>query len=149
MLDYAPLLIPLIVGMAAQVVKLAVDKIKGNLNLKNMWLSYGGLPSAHTAFAVSATTMAGATQGWYSPLFAVALTFTLIIMRDAVTFRNYLGHQGKLLNQLMERLPPEERKTIPHFQERVGHTIGEVAAGAVFGIILTLALDAVGVRLFA
>lgn len=141
------LIIPLIVAVLAQVVKLSVDKIKGNLNLKNIWLSYGGMPSAHTSFAVAAATMAGLTDGFSSPLFAVAVAFTLIIMRDAVTFRNYLGKQGRLLNHLMERLLPGEQKTLPHFPERVGHTIGEVFAGAAFGILLTLLLNSLWWRL--
>jgi len=137
---YAPLLIPLIVAVVAQIIKLTIDKIKGNLNLKSIWLSYGGMPSAHTAFAVSVTTVAGIWSGWNSPLFAVATVFTLIIMRDAMTFRNFIGEQGKLLNVLIDRLPPEERKKLPHFMERVGHAPLEVLAGALFGITLTLLL---------
>ncbi len=136
-----PLVIPLMVAVAAQVVKLSVDKIRGNLNLKNIWLSYGGMPSAHTAFAASACTMAGRWEGWDSPLFAVSVVFTLIIMRDAVTFRNYLGQQGKLFNALLQQLPHANRPALPRFLERVGHTPGEVLAGAIFGFLLTLALD--------
>lgn len=137
----SPLAIPIIVAVSAQVVKLSVDKVRGNLNLKNIWLSYGGMPSAHTAFAVSACTIAGLETGWDSPLFAVSVVFTLIIMRDAVTFRNYMGNQGKLFNTLVEKLPASDRPSLPHFMERVGHTVGEVAAGVVFGAALTLLLN--------
>ncbi len=142
------LLIPLIVALLAQVVKLSVDKIRGNLNFQNIWLSYGGMPSAHTAFAVSAATTVGLTVGWQSPLFMVTTVVTLIIMRDAVTFRNFLGKQGQLLNALVARLPAEQPAR-PRFPERIGHSLGEVLAGTVFGIILTLALHAAGVYLFA
>lgn len=140
-MPYAPLIIPLIVAVAAQIVKLSVDKIKGNLNLRSIWLSYGGMPSAHTAFAVSATTMAGLTEGWDSSLFAVAAVFTLIIMRDAVTFRNLMGEQGKLFNLLVADLPQERQRELPRFQERVGHTFGEVIAGVLFGVAVTLLLN--------
>lgn len=139
-MDYAPLAIPLIVAVLAQVVKLSVDKIKGNLNLSNIWFSYGGMPSAHTAFAVSATTVAGLAAGWGSALFAVAAVFTLIIMRDAVTFRNFMGKQGRLFNALIEKLPAADRSTLPRFRERVGHTIPEVMTGAIFGVAGTLLL---------
>lgn len=140
-MPYAALVIPIIVAILAQVVKLSIDKIKGNLNLKNVWLSYGGMPSAHTAFAVSATTVAGLWDGWDSPLFAVAAVFTLIIMRDAVTFRNFMGEQGKLFNHLIERLPRDERHALPRFMERVGHTPLEVFTGAVFGFGITWLLS--------
>lgn len=140
-MPYAALAIPIIVAVLAQVVKLSIDKIKGNLNLKSIWLSYGGMPSAHTAFAVSVTTIAGMWDGWDSPLFAVAAVFTLIIMRDAMTFRNFMGEQGKLLNHLIERLPPDERQKLPHFMERVGHSPLEVLAGAVFGFVVTWLLS--------
>ena len=146
-MNYSPLIIPLIVVLAAQIVKLSIDRIKGNLNLRNLWLSYGGMPSAHTAFASSAATVAGLTAGWQSPLFAVATVFTLLIMRDAVTFRNYLGQQGKLLNALIEKLPATDRPSLPPFMERVGHSIGEVLGGAVFGVALTLVLDQLWLRL--
>ena len=140
-MGYTPLVIPLIVAVLAQMVKLSVDKIKGNLNLRNIWLSYGGMPSAHTAFAVSAATIAGLWEGWDSPLFTACVVFTLIIMRDAITFRNYMGQQGRLFNALIEKLPPAERPGLPRFMERVGHTVGEVATGAMFGIAVTLLLD--------
>lgn len=139
-MSYAPLCIPLVVAVAAQIVKLSIDTIKGNMNLKSIWLSYGGMPSAHTAFAVSATVVAGIWAGWNSPLFAVATVFTLIIMRDAMTFRNFMGEQGKLLNELIARLPAGEQKKLPHFMERIGHAPQEVLAGALFGIALTLLL---------
>lgn len=139
-MSYAPLLIPLVVALSAQIVKLSIDKIKGNLNFKSIWLSYGGLPSAHTAFAVSATTVAGLWEGWDSPLFAVTVVFTLIIMRDAMTFRNFMGEQGKLLNELIARLPAEEQQKLPRFMERVGHSPLEVMVGALFGAALTFIL---------
>lgn len=140
-MQYSSLIIPLVVAALAQVVKLSVDKVRGNLNLKNIWLSYGGMPSAHTAFAVSVATIAGLYEGWDSPLFAVAAVFTLIIMRDAVTFRNYMGQQGRLFNALIEKLPPTDRPGLPHFMERVGHTVGEVVSGVIFGVVLTLLLN--------
>ncbi|MDD5109877.1 MAG: divergent PAP2 family protein [Patescibacteria group bacterium] len=140
-MPYAALAIPIIVAIFAQVVKLSIDKIKGNLNLKSIWLSYGGMPSAHTAFAVSVTTVAGLWDGWDSPLFAVAAVFTLIIMRDAMTFRNFIGEQGKLLNHVIGRLPLGDQRKLPHFMERVGHAPQEVLAGAAFGFIITWLLS--------
>lgn len=132
-MQYQYIIIPLIVAVLTQIIKLSIDKIKGNLNLKNIFLSYGGMPSAHTALAVSITTLAGITEGVDSLSFSIAFIFTMIIMRDAVTFRNILGNQGRLLNQLIHKMPDKEQKKLPHFMERVGHSISEVVAGAIWG----------------
>ena len=137
---YRTLLIPLIVAVLAQVVKLGIDRVRGNLNVKNLWLSYGGMPSAHSAFAVSAATSAGLADGWTSPLFAVAVVVSLIIMRDAMTFRNFMGHQARLLNRLALLLPDEQRDEIPRLHEQIGHTPAQVLVGAVFGVLATLLL---------
>ena len=109
-MPYAPILIPIIVAVLTQMIKLSIDKIRGNLNIKNIFISYGGMPSAHTALAVSATTLAGIIEGFDSTIFALGCIFTLIIMRDAVTFRNILGKQGKLLNEMVISLPKNEQK---------------------------------------
>jgi len=58
------------------------------------------MPSAHTAFVVSVTTLVGLRVGFDDPLFAVALVFTVLIMRDAVAFRGLLGKEAKIFNQL-------------------------------------------------
>ncbi len=137
---FRTLLIPLIVAVLAQVVKLGIDRVRGNLNVKNLWLSYGGMPSAHSAFAVSAATSAGLADGWTSPLFAVATAFSLIIMRDAMTFRNFMGHQARLLNRLATQLPNDQRGEIPRLHEQIGHSPAQVLAGAVFGVLSTLLL---------
>lgn len=140
-MTYELIVIPLIVLVLTQIIKLSIDKIKGNLNLKNIFMSYGGMPSAHTALAVSVVTIVGIYEGLDSPLFAVAAVFTLIIMRDAVTFRHILGQQGKLFNYLVHKLPLPDQKKMPHFMERVGHSVNEVAVGAIWGAVATWILD--------
>lgn len=130
-------LVPLLITALTQILKLSIDKIHGNVNLKNIWISYGGMPSAHTAFAVSVTTLIGIQEGTTSPLFAVAFIFTILIMRDAISFRNIIGMQGKTLNTLMKTLSNNEQKKLPHFSERLGHSVTEVVVGALFGVAMT------------
>ena len=129
------------VVILTQIVKLSIDKIKGNLNVRNIFMSYGGMPSAHTALAVSMVTMLGIYEGTRSGIFALGLIFTLIIVRDAITFRTLLGKQGKLLNHLIEHMPKKEKESMPHFMERIGHSPFEVFVGALWGFLLTLILD--------
>lgn len=138
-MDYSYIIIPITVAISSQVVKLLTDGIRGNFNLKNVFHTYGGFPSSHTAFVVSLTTLIGLNFGASTPIFAIALVFTLVIMRDAVSFRGFLGRQGKLFNQVIDSLPKE--KNIPRFQERIGHSLSEVIGGAIYGIVLTYLLN--------
>jgi hypothetical protein len=133
-------IIPLIVLLATQLIKLATDGVKGNLDLRHIWISYGGMPSAHTAFAVSITTLVGIRLGVGNAIFAVALIFTLLIMRDAVTYRAMLGQQGQVINRLTRNLASTPND-IPQLPERLGHSVPEVLVGAIVGFCLTFLLS--------
>lgn len=140
-MDYSYIIIPIIVLITSQVLKLATDGIKGNFDLKNLFISYGGMPSAHTAFSISITTLVGLRIGFDAPIFGMALVFTLLIMRDAVAFRNFLGQQAKVCNGLIDKLPNSEKNSIPRLRERMGHSLMEVSGGAIWGIALTYLLN--------
>ncbi|MFA6410339.1 MAG: divergent PAP2 family protein [Candidatus Buchananbacteria bacterium] len=140
-MDLSYIIIPVIVLITSQTLKLLTDGIKGNFDLKSMFISYGGMPSSHTAFTVSITTLLAVRQGLDSPIFALALIFTLLTIRDAVGFRNVLGKQAQALNRLINRLPETEKKDLSSFREQMGHSILEVIAGAFWGIILTYFLS--------
>jgi len=157
-MDYSYIIIPIIVLITSQVLKLLTDGIKGNFDLRNLFISYGGMPSAHTAFAVSITTLVGLRIGFDAPIFGIALVFTLLIMRDATVFRNLLGRQAKVFNRFIATLPATEKKSakggsalptgqagsggdIPLFRERMGHSYLEVTGGVIWGIGLTYFLN--------
>lgn len=140
-MDYSYIIIPVIVGITSQVLKLLTDSIKGNFDFKNLFSSYGGMPSSHTAFSVSITALVGLRIGFDAPIFAMALVFTLLIMRDAVSFRGFLGKQAAVCNRLIETLPATDKNKIPRFRERMGHSFLEVIGGAIWGIGLTYFLN--------
>lgn len=140
-MDYSYIIIPIIVLITSQALKLATDGIKGNFDLKNIFMTYGGMPSTHTALAVSLTTLVGLRIGFDAPIFAIALVFTLIIMRDAITFRSFLGKQARIFNRIVDHLPESEKNNIPRLRERMGHSVLEVTAGAVWGIAITYFLN--------
>ena len=105
------------------------------------FLDAGGMPSAHTATVTALSTAVGLTQGFSSPLFAITIVFTVIIMFDAAGFRRSVGRQASLLNTIMDdiyvgRKVPEER-----VRELLGHTPVEVIAGGVIGIGMGLLLN--------
>lgn len=137
-MDYSYIIIPIIVAISSQVMKLLTDGIKGNFDFKNMFSAYGGFPSSHTAFVVSLTTLIGLNFGASAPIFAISLVFTLVVMRDAVAFRGLLGKQAVLLNQLSAQL--SNKSKVPRFKERMGHSAFEVFGGVVYGVVLTYLL---------
>lgn len=140
-MDFSYIIIPLIVLITSQALKLLTDGIKGNFDLRNMLISYGGMPSSHTSFSVSIATLVGVRQGFDSPLFAVALVFTLLVMRDATSFRNLLGRQAHVFNKYIDSLPEKDKKGLKKFRERMGHTYLEVLGGLIWGVILTYYLS--------
>lgn len=129
-------IVPILTAIGTQVLKLSVDHIKGNLDLKHMWDSYGGMPSSHAAFVACLTTMVGYSAGFWSAAFAIALVFTIITIRDAFGFRYEIGVHGKILNRLVSELPPGEAKTYPRLSERWGHTPAEIVVGSAIGILV-------------
>lgn len=132
------LLIPLAVLIISQVTKVVLDSGKKGFLWSHLD-SYGGMPSSHTALFISLTLTIGFHEGFTSPIFALALFTSAAFIRDAFGIRWSLGFHGKVLNHLIRTLPEEERKRFPkHLEERWGHTQGEVLAGAVLGVLLTV-----------
>ena len=128
--------IAIITWFIVQCIKVITDLIKNKkLNVKRLWGS-GGMPSAHSALMTSLTTTVGITEGVESPVFALAIITSLVVMYDAAGVRRAAGKQAKVLNQIIE----SEGKNI-NIQEKLiellGHTPVEVLAGAVLGIILS------------
>lgn len=134
------ILIPLLAGLATQVVKFLIQAARGNLRWSTLG-EYGGMPSAHTAFVVSLTTVIWLRQGWDSSAFAIAVIFSLLVIRDAIGFRQFLGQHGRILNMLIKELPDEEEKKFPlSLAERLGHTPWQAFVGGVIGFVMAMAL---------
>ena len=105
--------------------------------------SYGGMPSGHSAFVVSLATAIGMDQGFDSPLFAIVVVFAMIIIRDAVGLRMYLGRHGRAINRLIRTLPDEELSKFPVLREKLGHTYAEATIGGLLGIVTAFILYSV------
>ena len=133
------LLIPLLAGFGAQVMKI----LRYARTSKDVWkylFSYGGMPSSHTAFVTSLTTIIYLSEGFRSPLFVLSLIYAFLTIRDAVGIRQTLGRHSFIINRLRNLLPAEERINIPPLEERTGHTPIEAAMGAFWGIGASLIL---------
>lgn len=137
--NYSLFLIPLIVAITCQAIKLATNSIKGDFNLKHFF-DYGGMPSSHAAIVTSLALIIYIEDGSGSSAFALALILAILIIRDAVGIRRRIGNQAKVINQLVAKLPSDEQKKYNHLLETVGHTVPEIAVGILYGITVTLFL---------
>ena len=97
-------------------------------------VSTGGMPSAHSAAVTAAATAIGFTEGWDSPLFAVAFVVATITMFDASTLRLNAGRQAQLLNRIAKELFQNHRLAPEPLKELLGHTRAEVFMGMLTGI---------------
>lgn len=101
-----------------------------------LW-SYGGMPSMHTAIAISLCLIIYLKEGITTPL-AVSLVFAFIIIIDALLLRRLVGQQSLALNKLISQLPDVQEYQFPIFETKIGHTVKEVLSGALIGIIVAL-----------
>ena len=136
---YQILLWPLVAGLIAQLIKFLISSNRLAWKFNNL-LAYSGMPSGHTAITVALATITGLELGASSPLFAVCLILCILVIRDAVGIRRYLGQHGKTLNILVKDLS-EDRMLDEHYPrllESIGHTPAQVMAGGVIGFIVSL-----------
>ncbi len=135
---YQIIVLPILAGLLAQFIKMFIGQNKLKLSLKNL-SAYSGMPSGHSAIVSSLTATVGLTQGFDSPMFAISAVLALIVMRDALGIRRYLGEHGRILNKLVKDLDEDKMldEKYPRLLEKIGHTPYQVLAGALLGISIS------------
>lgn len=136
---YSILLFPILSGIITQIIKFFIKSNKQKFNFNNL-LAYSGMPSGHTAMVVSLSTILGFKIGFDSPIFAISVIFAVIVIRDALGIRRYLGEHGRALNILIKDLEEDNflDKKYPHQLEKIGHTPIQVIVGAIIGLTISL-----------
>ena len=95
----------------------------------------GGMPSSHSALITGATSGIGFELGFDSPVFALAIAISLIVMYDASGVRKAAGIQAAEINNLSKKLDPNSQLSL---KETLGHTKFEVIVGSLLGPLITL-----------
>lgn len=141
-MEFPLFLIPIIVGLSTQLLKRFLNKRwLSNITVQGVPMPrYGGMPSAHTAFALSLLTTVGLADGVNSSTFAMATAGTIFILDDALRMRIFLGRHGAALRKLIEKLPEDQRKGFPYLETRLGHKPTEVVVGAIIGVVVSAIL---------
>jgi hypothetical protein len=99
----------------------------------------GGMPSSHSALAVSIATAVGITDGTNSSIFVLALFFALVVIRDAMGVRRSSGVQARTLNQLGKELTNRFGMIFHPVKEVQGHSPAQVVVGSLLGFFIALA----------
>ena len=136
--EYKYIIVPFFVWFGIQLFKFIYDLVKSKkFNFKRL-MQAGGMPSSHSGVVISLTTMIGKNVGINSPLFAVALIFSFIVMYDAAGVRSAAGKQAKLLNKIVETPGLTSLQVSERLVEALGHTPVQVIVGAAIGVIVGL-----------
>lgn len=114
------------------ILTLIIDR---RLNLYRM-VGSGGMPSSHSSLVMGLSTAIGLYVGWDTPLYAIALVTSLVVMYDASGVRRAVGIQAAILNQIIEDAYQHKPFSQDKLKELVGHTPYEVFAGAILGIVV-------------
>jgi|TARA_B100001964_G_scaffold223674_2_gene269807 hypothetical protein len=132
----------LLAGSVSQLVKIFIFKFKYHRNKKksknnnplefdfNDWIVTGGMPSAHSALVGSLATIIWLNEG-FSSLFFVVITFSLIVLRDAIGVRRSVGEEGKMIENIIKY----ENIKVDKFNYSLGHNPKEVLVGLLIGLI--------------
>ena len=130
--------IPVLLWFGIQLFKLIYDLVTTKkFNFKRI-MGAGGMPSSHSAVVVGLATLIGKYEGINTPIFAIALIFSFVVMYDAAGVRRAAGKQAKLLNQLVETPGLSGIQVSEKLVEVLGHTPIQVIVGAAIGVIVGL-----------
>jgi acid phosphatase family membrane protein YuiD len=127
-------------GFAAQALKPFVDALQKRGFNALRFLDTGGMPSSHTAVVTTLTAGVAYYQGVSSPLFGISLIMSLYFIFEATGLRQEVGHQARVLNEVVERLKGKGSHHVEPevLRELIGHTWIEVFAGLGLGFIVAL-----------
>ena len=106
---YKYIIVPIVTLIVCQLIKFIIESLTAKkLVWGRLFNGSGGMPSSHTSFSMSLTAMIGINLGIDSPMFAVAMIFSLITAYDAMGLRFETGKQAAAINKLLDEVFEEE-----------------------------------------
>ena len=127
----------------AQCIKMLLAYLKTRRVRLHYLVSTGGMPSAHSATVSGLATSLGITEGFASPIFAIAAVYAIITMFDASTVRRATGQQAAVLNEIIRELFTQHRLKQERLKELLGHTRIEVLMEMFTGIAFSAAATSI------
>jgi acid phosphatase family membrane protein YuiD len=131
-------IVAILSGLAAQALKVLLELVLRRRWRPHLFFRNGGMPSSHTASVVTLAVLVGHEAGPHAPIFSLVLVFAAYVVFEATGLRQEVGHQARLLNDLVENLRHRHPVGQQHLREFVGHTWAEVAGGVACGVAFAL-----------
>lgn len=132
--------------LVAQFIKAIINLFRyRSRSLKEVLVTFlwktGGMPSSHSALAVSIATATAIafTEGVNTSIFILAFFFALVVIRDAMGVRRSSGIQARTLNQVGKELNSRFGIAFRPVKEVHGHSPAQVVVGALLGFFMALA----------
>ncbi|KKP81671.1 MAG: hypothetical protein UR82_C0054G0001, partial [Candidatus Moranbacteria bacterium GW2011_GWF1_35_5] len=105
--QYNIFIIPFAVLALTRVLKFVIFYFRHNRDLaytRKHAMSYGHMPSVHTALMVSMVTSIGHYEGINSGVFALAVIMAIVVVDDATRLRVYMGTHSEYINFIKNKL---------------------------------------------
>jgi uncharacterized protein len=136
--DNKILIVAVIADLVAQGIKPLIHYGEYHEWKWHLVFSNGGFPSSHSAAVTALTAMVGFIEGFASPLFAICMIFSGVVVFDASGVRQEVGKHARTLNAFFEEFKLWNRFDYKQFTELVGHTLFEVLGGMALGLLIAL-----------
>lgn len=120
----------------AQLVKPFVALVRGRRWSVGRMFYTGGMPSSHSSLVTTLTLCVAQVEGSSSPLFTISLLFSLYFVFEATGLRQEVGHQARVLNDMLDQYSKTHQVDRARLRELVGHTWGEVFGGILTGVLV-------------
>ncbi len=131
-----PLIAALVANFLAQILKFVLGYIKNRRWDWVLLLRTGGMPSSHSAMVAGVAHSLGLTQGFGSPIFALAFVLAVVVIYDATGIRRQAGKHAHLINEMIMELASGHPLRQEQLREALGHTPLEALAGTLLGILI-------------
>lgn len=136
-------LIPFVVALLAQWLKLIIDFTRGHgLHIKSLFVSWW-MPSAHSTLTSSLLVVVLVMEGWLTELSMITAAFAWLVWYDAANVRYQSWKHAKYINSLRSEMFVMMSWDVSHWEEfllkeRLWHTPLEVIVGILFGASASL-----------
>lgn len=94
----------------------------------------GGMPSSHSALVTAAAHAIGLYAGFDSPLYALSVVVTMIVVYDATGIRRQAGRHAEMINAMMRDLMEGHPLQEQQLREVLGHTPLQAFMGILLGL---------------
>lgn len=121
----------------AQVLKVIINAVVYKKYDWKRLFGDGGMPSGHSATVSSLACITGLVYGLNSFEFAFTTILAIIVCHDAMGVRMETGKQSMVLNEMIKSVDIifSDEVAEVKLKEMVGHTMAQVAAGIVLGVL--------------